>query len=561
MPAPSNADGRPIRVLPPEVVDQIAAGEMVERPASVVRELIDNALDAGATEVFVELVGGGLELIRVADNGQGIPADQVELAFARHATSKIESLDDLHALSTLGFRGEALPSIAAVSEVSLTTRTRQEAIGTQVVAVADGIVRHEPAARQPGTTVSVRQLFARVPARRKFLDGPRAEGARIVAIVRQMALGHPAVRFSLTVDGKPSFSSRGLGDARAALADVYGASVAAVLRALHADGLDGFVSPRTLTRPDRREVCMLVNGRLTASPALLAALESAYRPLLPRGRHPILLVRLTQPPEDVDPNIHPTKAEVRLRRGPELAERLAEAVRDALAQSPDAPAADADFALGPGQLSLPRPRHRVAESPTRAWSGEGQQPLTEVLLAPRSLTQIQQTLVLVEADAGLFLVDQHRAHERVIYERLRGSDLVDSQTLLEPVLLELKPQQVSLVLERLPMLQSLGFDCQHFGGHGFLVRSTPAIEGAEDLAEALPSLVAEAASADDRWQSRLLASLACRAAIRRGRALAEPEIRHLLADLALTDTPAACPHGSPLVLHFSGDFLRRQFRW
>jgi DNA mismatch repair protein MutL len=560
--APPTTETRPIRVLPPEVVEQIAAGEVVEDPTSVVRELIDNALDAGATEISIELVGGGLELIRVADNGRGIPADQVELAFAHHATSKIGSVEDLQTLCTLGFRGEALPSIAAVADVSLAARARDADVGTLVVAGAGGVERREQTARQPGTTVTVRHLFDRVPARRKFLRSAGAEAAGVTGCVKQLALAHPGVRFTLTVDGRVTFAARGLGDPRVALADVYGASVAASLRPLAADGIDGYISPRSLTRPNRQQLMLLVNGRLTSVPGVQAAVEAAYRPLLPRGRHPIALIRLSQPPEDVDPNVHPSKTQVRLRREGEAAERLAAAVHGALARAPDGPAADEDFALGPGQLSLPRPRRGTGRWLREDSAGYARsEPLVEALLAPRSLTQVQQTLVLVEAGSGLFLVDQHRAHERVIYERLRASGGIRGQALLEPILLELRPQQATQMLERLPALQALGFDCQHFGGHDFLVRSVPAIESEEDLSEAVPGLLAEAAGLDDRWQARLLAGLACRAAVRRGRDLADPALRRLLADLAGTSTPAACPHGSPVVLHFSAAFLQRQFRW
>lgn len=550
-------------MLPPAVAELIAAGEVVERPVSVVRELLDNALDAAASEIAIELVGGGLELIRVADNGHGIPSDQVELAFARHATSKIGSLEDLQSLEWLGFRGEALPSISAVAEVSLATRTREATSGTLVVASAEGVGHRQPAARQPGTTVSVRQLFAHVPARRRFLDSPRAESKRVVSWIKHVALGHPAVRFTLVVDGRVAFSSRGLGDPRSALADVYGPSVAAALRAFSADGMSGFISPRTLSRPDRQHVTLLVNGRLARVPGLVAALEAAYRPVLPRGRHPIALILVRQPAHEVDPNVHPSKDEVRLRREADVAERLAGVVREALALEADRPTGGEDFALGPGQLSLPRPRQRLIEPPPREQAAQlaGQSAFAQALLAPRGLSQVQQALVLVETDAGLFLVDQHRAHERVIYERLRAAGSVGSQVLLEPMVLELKPHQAAQVLDRLPMLQTLGFDCQHFGGHDFLVRSVPAIEDGEDLAEALPALLADAAGPEDRWQARLLARLACRAAVRRGRGLDEASLRRLLADLAATQTPAACPHGSPLVLHFSGEFLRRQFHW
>ena len=560
--APAEAPRRPIRVLERTVVELIAAGEVVERPASVARELVDNALDAGATDITVDLLGGGLELIRVADNGSGIPAQEAPLALARHATSKIASIDDLQRLDTLGFRGEALGSIAAVAELSLTTRTRQASMGTLLISGPDSQLRQEPAARQPGTTVSVRHLFAQVPARRKFLDSARAESNRVLRTIRQLALSHPGVRISLVIDGRVAFASRGLGDVRAVLADVYGPAVAASMRTFADAAIDGYISPPSLARPDRQQITLVINGRPTSAPGLLSALEAAYRPVLPRGRHPIALIFVSQPPAEVDPNVHPAKAQVRLRQELALGERLGALVRETLARSPNTPAADEDFSLGPDQLGLPRPRGGLPGLPVRPFGGEpADHSLSEALLAPRSLQQIQHTLVLVESDIGLLLVDQHRAHERIIYERLRAAQAPSSQVLLEPVVLELKPHQAAQLLERLDALQALGFDCQHFGGHDFLVRSVPAVAGGEELREAIPSLLIEAAGPDDRWQARLLVGVACRAAIRRGRELLAAEQRQLLEELAGTSAPAACPHGSPLILHFSGAFLRRQFRW
>jgi DNA mismatch repair protein MutL len=578
------AETRHIHVLPAEVAERIAAGEVVDRPASVVRELIDNALDAGAHEVVVELEAGGLGLIRVADDGAGIPADEVELALARHATSKIREVDDLQRLRTLGFRGEALPSMAAVAELTLVSRQADAPTGSLVAARGGRCVRREPAARQPGTTVTVRRLFYNVPARLKLLGPERGEAAQVAQLVRAFALARPDVRFALHVDGRPSFASAGTGDARGAATDVFGPEVASALRPLVVDPpaassirLDGYLTARTVTRPDRRQLVLVINGRRTATPGLLDALEAAYRPFLPRGRHPIGLLRLEVPPEEVDPNVHPAKSEVRLLREGEVAERLTAAVRETLGRVPDRPGALDDFALAPNQLTLPRPRHRIAEPAEPAW---GEVPIGAALRDARALTQVLDTLVLVESAGGLYAVDQHRAHERVIYERLQrrlaDAGLDPGQALLEPLVLELTPHQTLQLEGRLEVLRGLGLDCQRFGGHVFLVRSVPAsLVGAQDAlgadagapapGEELAGVVHEAlevaAAPDDRWQARLMANLSCRAAVRRQRRLGEPEMRRLIGELSETANPAACPHGSPVALHFTGAFWRRQFRW
>ena len=561
----------PIQVLPKEVAERIAAGEVVERPASVVKELLDNALDAGAREVAIELRGGGLELIRVADDGCGIAADQVELAFARHATSKIREFDDLASLSTLGFRGEALPSIATVAEVSLLTRDAVSETAASLVVRAGEVLRRGRAARQRGTTVAVRHLFQNVPARLKFLPAGRAESLAIGALVRRYAIAHPEVKLSLTSDGHPSFRSSGSGDLRAALAEVYGdvVGLAALPLRLEVAGakVRGFVTGRTVNRPNRHHLTLVVNGRPAASRAVMAALEAAYRPLLPRGRHPVAAIALEVPPDELDPNVHPAKQEVRLLREPEIADALAAALREALGQTPDRPDDAAEFALGPTQYELPRTNRRLAETRGPAWRADDEPApsLAELLPVLKILGQVHETLILAEGPRGLFLVDQHRAHERVIYERLVGrieQGAAEAQSLLEPVVLELKPHQAALLEERLDYLEGLGFDCQRFGGKEFLVRAVPSLPAmAENVALHLQELLEEASADGEGWQEQLLAALSCRTAVRRHQPLGMPEMRRLLDELAATPAPASCPHGSPLVLQLDDRFLERQFNW
>lgn len=568
MPEPEPAPPEDIRVLPPEVAERIAAGEVVERPASVVRELLDNALDAAARRIAIDLQGGGLDLVRVADDGHGIPAAQVELAFQRYATSKLRHVDDLQRLHTLGFRGEALPSIAAVSEVTLATRTAEAESGIQVTLRAGALVRRGWTAREQGTTVTVRDLFFNVPARQTFMGTQQIETTHIAQLVRRYALAHPGVQITLASDGRELFRSRGTGDPRTALADVYGATLAGAMRPLplrRASGVlvAGFIAGRTSTRVDRRGITVLVNGRRASTPGLDEALAAAYRPYVPRGRHPVMLVQVEVPAETLDPNVHPAKVEVKLRQEALVAELLAESVRAALAGGADRPPETEDFSLSGGQLQLPRPRRRVAEAPGPGWgSTEPREwPLSAVLRAATGLTQAHGTLILADVEDGLLAVDQHRAHERVIFDLLRGREQLSSQALLEPLVLELTPPQAVQVSDRLEALRQLGFDCERFGGRSFLVRAIPSVPAGEDLASAAADLLLEAATADDRWETRFLAATACRGAVKRGEPLNEGSMRRLLDDLATTASPAACPHGSPTILHFSANFLRRQFRW
>jgi DNA mismatch repair protein MutL len=424
-------------------------------------------------------------------------------------------------------------------------------------------------ARQPGTTVTVRHLFHNVPARLKFLPASRNESLVSGQLVRRYALAHPGVRFSLVIDGHLSFRSSGSGRLETTLGEVYGPAVGAAMLPLRPEQVGaatvrGFLSGRTATRPGRHHVTLLVNGRWATCPRLVAALERAYRPFLPRGRHPVAVIVLDVPPGELDPNVHPAKTEVRLLREQEVAEALARSVRETLGHTPARPLPTADFSFSAAQLHLPSPRRHLAEGPGDGWAGNpaDEEPLNAALPGLRVLAQLHRSLILAEGTRGLFLIDQHRAHERVIYEKLlqrNGETRPEGQSLLEPVVLELKPHQAAVLEERLPYLEELGFNCQRFGGRDYLVRAVPSLPGREDLVAHLEPLLEEAASEDDGWRERLLASIACRAGVRRNREMEEAEMRELLHDLAGTSAPATCPHGSPLILEFSGSFLERQF--
>ncbi|HLH73032.1 MAG TPA: DNA mismatch repair endonuclease MutL [Chloroflexota bacterium] len=561
----------PIAILPTEVAERIAAGEVVERPSSVVRELLDNAVDAGASTITVELQGSGLELIRVSDDGAGIPPDEVELAFQHHATSKLRSLEDLLTLRTLGFRGEALPSIATVADVELLTREDRHEHGTVIALRAGQVVRLQPAARQRGTTVSVRNLFASVPARRKFLTDGRAESLLVGQLVRRYALAHPTVGFSLFLDGRLSFRSSGSGQLAVVMREVYGSAVAATLLPLPTRQTDfvtmtGYLSDRGVTRPSRDHVTLIVNGRWVACRALSTAIEAAYRPLLPRGRHPIAALVVEVPPSELDPNAHPAKTEVRLSRETEVATLLAEAVRETLGCTPVRPIPDEIFLLGPGQYPLPWHRSSALHESEPEWRLDSESsPLAGIDFAElRVLGQVQDTLILAEGKAGLLLIDQHRAHERVIYEALLARNrqgAAEAQTLLEPIVLELKPAQVSRLEGRLTELAEIGFNCQHIGGRDFLVRAVPVVPGQESFLPDLPAILTEATADDKGWQDRLVTSLACRSALRRHQPLSVTDMTVLLSELATTTSPAVCPHGSPLIIQISRRFLERQFNW
>jgi DNA mismatch repair protein MutL len=554
-----HAPSRHIQILPPDVIERIAAGEVIERPVSVVRELVDNALDAEADDVRVDIRGGGLRSIQVVDNGSGIPPDQVELAVRHHATSKIRSAGDLLDIESLGFRGEALPSIAAVSELSLLTATAELSPGVRLDLRFGDHMERRHVARPHGTMVTVRNLFANVPARLKFIGSARAESSQISALIRRYAVAHPEVRFHLTLDGHPSLHTSGTG-LDGALGEVFGASISRSMLALGSATVgdlmwSGYLSGRHVTRSSRHHITLIVNGRCVTSRALLGAFEEGYRPLLPRGRHPIAVLSLTVPRSHLDVNVHPSKAEVKLREESVIAAALKEAVRETLGRTIDLPSSDLSFALGATQLELPQ---MVAERGSEYEAATG-----EHLRAMHIVGQVHSSLIMVENARGLYLIDQHRAHERAIYELLlrQHAEGRAGQLLLEPLHIELGIHQIARLEPRLPELVALGFECEWFGGRSFLVRSVPVVPEAADLHAVVEDLLDLATNDDTDWRHRLLTSVACRSATRRGRPLTIEQCRELVNLLADTASPAACPHGAPIILHFSERFLERQFNW
>jgi DNA mismatch repair protein MutL len=595
------AERAPILPLPPEVAERIAAGEVIERPVSVIKELLENALDAGAREVRVEVRGGGLRLMRVTDDGVGIPPDQLEAACARHSTSKIRRVEDLERLHTLGFRGEALASIAAVAELTLLSLAAEaeeqegEQAGSLIVVRGGEVMQRGKRARLRGTTVTVRDLFYNVPARLKFMHHVRTESGHILQLVRRYAVGYPGVRFTLQLEEQVVLQTSGTGSLAKTLAELYHLPLAEMLHALSVSvreqdlsfELEGCVGNRALAQKNRQHITLFINGRWVQARSLQEALESGYRGLLPKGKHPLLVLHIRVPAAELDANIHPAKTEVKLLHEREIAAAVGNALRGVLERSPALP----EMAELPGptlvfQSSLPGARRRglrVAESAgeyrvQEEADRQGVAGAAEILRVLRPLAQLQQTVILAESpDGSLYLIDQHRAHERVIYEHLRqkyvgleqcsvkGEDewaeVSDAHLLLEPVVVELKRHEAELFEQRLPMLRGLGLECERFGGRSFLVRSVPGGVGQEQLAAYLPELAAIAAEDSKDWQDRLLIGLACRSALRRGRELGPAEQRALLAELAEVSAPAVCPHGSPILLHYSRAFLIDKFEW
>lgn len=583
----------PIRLLPSEVASQIAAGEVVERPASVVKELLENALDAGARYITVTVEGAGQRLIEIADDGSGIPAGEISLAVERHATSKLSNAEDLFRIETLGFRGEALASIGSVSRLTLTSRPPQANAGARLRVEGGRAAPVQPVGAPVGTVVRVEDLFYNVPARLKFLKHDNTERRQIDTLVTRYALAYPDVRFHLKQDGKASLQTSGKGDRREALAALYGVEVARQMLEVVAeeDGLEvsGFISPTSLTRSNRREITFFVNGRPVQDASLSAALLQAYHTLLMVGRYPLAVLFLKMPPDTVDVNVHPAKAEVRFRNPDRAFAGVQRAVRRALlAHTPvpglgdqlhwtpetgwEAPARKQEFDPA---WNLP------AEEEERTAAAESQAPSTPDFQSPtagpqpglpgprthllRLVGQIATAYLVAEGPDGLYLVDQHAAHERVLFERFMAQHegSIPSQTLLQPVTVNLSPASARLLAGQLPILAHIGFQVEPFGPNTFLVRAIPALLAGSDPAAALRALVEDFEEDETPLQAeveaRIIARVCKRAAVKAGQSLSPEEQRALLLDLEMCQSPRTCPHGRPTMIHLSVDLLERQF--
>ena len=565
----------PIRVLAPQLAARIAAGEVVERPASVVKELVENSLDAGATHVSVEVSGGGLELIRVVDNGEGIPPDEVELALQRFATSKL-STDSLDRITTLGFRGEALPSIAAVSTMSLLSRQADQPGGVLVEAEHGDIVRSAPQASPPGTSVTVRGLFRNVPARLKFVRSASVEASRVRALLHQLALAYPDTALNLVVDGRRAFSCPGSGDLRDACSAVYGPKTAReLLEVAYPDqpgegavAVRGLISPPEVTRSSRSSINLIVNRRWIQSRTLTFALEEAYQGFLMERRHPLAVVHIDLSTEDLDVNVHPAKLEVRFRKEREVFSTLQRAVRSALVAHAPVPTVRHDIlnASSPPPPPSPSPEETRQALSLFAPEDEGARAQTprEVVPSLRVLGQVQNLYIVAEGPGGVYLVDQHAAHERVLYEAVREEMReagLQAQGLLEPVVVELTPAQEEAFEAHGGEWNKYGFELEAFGPHSFLLRGLPSFLSDADPREAFLSVLedmGEGSVFSDR-EERMVSSIACHSAVRAGKSLAHLEMANLLAQLEATSQPNTCPHGRPTMVHLSSAHLEREF--
>ncbi|SCY88854.1 DNA mismatch repair endonuclease MutL [Desulfoluna spongiiphila] len=618
-----------VRILPDILSNKIAAGEVVERPASVVKELVENALDAKSRSIAIDVEKGGRRLIRVADDGCGMAADDAMLAIERYATSKIYTDEDLFNISTLGFRGEALPSIASVSRFSLTSRTEDQDVGCTVEMEGGKVTKVSETGAPKGTLISVSHLFFNTPARRKFLKGEGTEMGHIADTVSAIALAWPTVRFRLTHNGKPVRSWPATEDLRQRVEEVLGRDVRGHLAEVSLTRgeltVSGFVSSPEVTRSTTQKIFLYVNGRPVKDRVILNSLLSGYRPRLMKGRFPMGMLSITLPCDWVDVNVHPAKNEVRFRDASSVGLAVEDGVKEALAQAETASrhfgAARPAASFAPA-ASAPAPHRddldaRVAEPtalfadepaftapssplPPQAWQeADAQELYAPVMpLAPvedacdaledepaspedappvsaeappgqfsrlRIIGQYADTYILCDAGDGLILIDQHAAHERVVFEQLKGQGSVLSQRLLVPETVELGFREADAVSGILEELGRFGLEVEPFGGTTFVVKSVPAMLAADGMARLVSEIAEKMVRMGqrdtlERCLDECLILMACHGAIRAGQALSTKEVHRLLTELDACKDPSFCPHGRPTWIRWSTGSLERAFK-
>ena len=592
-----------IRVLDPRVAQQVAAGEVVDRPASVVKELVENSLDAGASRIEVELGDGGTSHILVRDDGSGIPPEDAPLSVLRHATSKIESVSDLEAVTTLGFRGEALASVASVSAFCLTTSTGEGA-GTKVAVDGGGDVRVSPASHPKGTTVLVDRIFYNVPARRAFLKGAQAERAAIVEVLTHLGVAHPSVSFRLVEKGRDYLSLPHAGDLLERLAQIHGVAKARAMRRVEYESgafeIHGYAALPSVTEGSRSSQTISVNGRWVRAENLTRGIDDAYRATLPSGRYPPVALRVEVDPRRVDVNVHPTKQIVRFSEERAARAAVAAAVREAIEWRPPPPAATPRPTGRPyTQESFPTQRSpldldRVAErrpdySPpaqdlgeVRERLAEASKPLSETVSQQsgtteelpergalprleelRMIGQLAAGYILVEEPGSLWIVDQHVAHERAILDRLTDAEegsLPTTQSLLVPEVVELSPGEATDTTEYLEELAVYGFEAEPFGPTSFRGTGVISTLAGRDVAGAFREALAAAKGTGPgrRREDHILATIACHSAVKLGDKLSKEEMDALIESWLTSRLPATCPHGRSICFRLGVNEVARK---
>ena len=611
MPTSADINKPQIRVLSEELANQIAAGEVVERPASVVKELLENSIDAGATLIRIDIEGGGKKKIRIMDNGMGMLPEECRIAFSRHATSKISDFSDLETIHSLGFRGEALPSIASVAKVRCTSARSENQGGKLIVVEGGELIEEKDFACPQGTTIEVAQLFYITPARSKFLKGDSTEFSHITQVVTQQALAYPSIQFQLTHNGREVIQTLPSDQIHYRIAELFGTELAKSLVQVKSSSgdyrLEGYVSNPVFTRSNRSAQYCFINGRFVRDKVVLHATQQGYSHLLPKGQHPALFLYLNMDPKLLDVNVHPSKAEVRFAFQQDVHQFISRSIREALEKNLQSPVEDLQpvyenipiktnyekpfYKEGPSWINKSEEvaafkqgdlsealrnmtsshgfHSKISSSPQQVMGfDKAPIPVSNLIYSEfEPLGQLNSSFIIMQGKKGLLVVDQHVAHERILYERFRESakkKKIEVQNLLFPLTVEFSPAETELLIFHLDRLKQLGLELETFGKNEFLLRSVPAIlknidneKLLRDTIELLPK-DGDENILHEKYEDVLI-MMSCRNAIKVNHPLNLDQIRKLISDLEQTSMPFTCPHGRPISLLFGMDDILKKF--
>lgn len=576
--------GPKIKILPDDIANKIAAGEVVQRPASVVKELVENSLDAKSTKIIVEVIDGGKNLIRVSDNGEGMSKEDALLSFERFATSKISTAEDLDTINSFGFRGEALPSIAAVSQVKLVTRTNESISGTLVRIEGGKIKDVSETGAAMGTVIEVQNLFFNTPARRKFLKTNITETGHINDVVYQNAISHPEVTFKLTHNNQEIINVAATSDLKERIVHFLGKELIESLIPIEFKSplieVGGFLAKPTYTRQDRNSQSIFVNQRFVVNKTVTHAIYQGYHTLLPKDRHPIIIIFIKIDPARVDVNIHPTKREIRFHSENEIHDLIVQAIRKTLSQANLIPEITVSQQKPVPFLQKPIPIQQQeiplsSYTPSPVITLQPTPPTPSLISYPSSLApngqpigQVFNSYIIAQSKEGIFIIDQHAAHERVLYERLMSESSDEStlpaQILLLPITLETDYKESAILIQNIPTFNSLGFEIDEFGQNAFIIRTVPAVLEKSDPKELIFEIIHELQSAGrsktpKEIREKILISLACHSAIKAGDKLTQEAMESLISQLAQTQIPFTCPHGRPTTIKMTVNEIEKRF--
>ncbi len=582
-----------IKMMPEDVSAKIAAGEVIENPASVIKELVENSIDAGSKQIVVEIIDGGTKFMRVSDDGMGISKDQVGLAFERFATSKIIDWERFDSIGTLGFRGEALPSIAAVADVEMMTKTKQDDFGV-TFQIKKGVVENKKAVGlNIGTSIEVRNLFASLPARRKFLKGISTETSRVFAVLNNYALAYPLIKFRLLSNGKQVFATNGSGDLREVVLTLLGLKVAESMLEIETQKIEntgdvkvtGLIGSAEIHRKTRKNMYIFVNGRWINNRTLSYIIQQAYKGFLPEGVFPIIVINIAVPFDQVDVNVHPSKKEVRFVEEKDIAASVQKIIRDVLVNRNPVPIIntysrrDQKFPVAGFIKKYPSSFDKnavlssgVTESNSislfedySAFDEEvSKGSIRKLLPILRPIGQMNLTYVISEGPDGLYLIDQHAAHERILYEKVKNGDYEDlksSQILIEPLVMDLSAEQARIIELFKDKFIEFGFDFEPFGPGKHILRAIPKMFLDKSNERAISELIndIDEGTGVDEIKDKFAATIACHFSVRAGKNLIEQEITSLIQNLEKCDNPNMCPHGRPTMLKLSLNRIESHF--